>query len=108
MISWDRVRELKDEVGEEDFSEVVALFLEEVDGVMSRLRTSPDPATYEEDLHFLKGSALNLGFRALSALCRDKEISIAAAPQNEMDLEDIFTTYEMSKAEFLTAEAGAP
>ena len=33
MIDWKRVRELRDEIGEEDFSEVVDLFLEEVEEV---------------------------------------------------------------------------
>ena len=30
MIDWPRVKELKDEIGAEDFGEVVDLFLEEV------------------------------------------------------------------------------
>ena len=58
MIDWDRLKELRDEVGAEDFDEVVELFLDEVEGVMDRLRDSPDVDTLEEDLHFLKGSAL--------------------------------------------------
>ena len=33
MISWERVNELRDEVGQEDFLEVVEIFLEEVDEV---------------------------------------------------------------------------
>ncbi len=102
MISWDRVNELRDEVGEEDFAEVVSLFLEEVEEVMTRLQSKPDPASYEADLHFLKGSALNLGFRALSTLCRDKEMKISGNASGEIDLGDIFSTYEQSKAEFLS------
>ncbi len=78
MISWERVRELRDEIGEDDFCEVVDLFLEEVEEVLARLRAEPNPASYEADLHFLKGSALNLGFQALGALCRDGEVRAAA------------------------------
>jgi HPt (histidine-containing phosphotransfer) domain-containing protein len=107
MISWDRVHELRDEVGEEDFAEVVSLFLEEVDEVMCRLQADPDPSTYEADLHFLKGSALNLGFHALSTMCRDKEIRIAASTASEVDLDDIFGVYEQSKAEFLSTGVSA-
>ncbi len=65
MIRWERVNELRDEVGADDFKEVVDLFLEEVEEVIERLRDSPDPTRFEEDFHFLKGSALNLGFGAL-------------------------------------------
>lgn len=101
MISWDRVNELREEVGEDDFAEVVSLFLQEVDEVMSRLRSSPDPATYEEDLHFLKGSALNLGFGALGSICRDKELVAADNPIINKDLEEIISVYEASKALFL-------
>ena len=34
MIDWSRVNELRDEVGAEDFEEVVELFLEEVEEVI--------------------------------------------------------------------------
>jgi len=101
MISWDRVNELREEVGEDDFAEVVILFLEEVEEVMTRLRSHPDPATYKEDLHFLKGSALNLGFRALGSICRDKEVLAASGNEAMDDLNDLVSTYEASKAQFL-------
>ena len=32
MIDWTKVTELREEIGDEDFQEVVELFLEEVDG----------------------------------------------------------------------------
>ena len=37
-------------------------FLEEVEEEIAELRTNPAPETLEAKLHFLKGSALNLGF----------------------------------------------
>lgn len=101
MIDWDRVAELRKEVGEKDFNEVVELFLEEVDEMVTKLKCAPDPACLEEDMHFLKGSSLNLGFRALSSICQRSE-KLAAAGQPELvDLLKVFTTYEASKAEFL-------
>ena len=36
MIDWGRVAELRDEVGAENFSEVVCLFLEEADEATQR------------------------------------------------------------------------
>jgi HPt (histidine-containing phosphotransfer) domain-containing protein len=107
MISWERVHELRDEVGEDDFAEVVELFLEEVDAVMARLRGARDLASYEADLHFLKGSAMNLGFRALGALCHDRERRMAADPGSAPDLVDLFATYEASRAEFLASDLRA-
>lgn len=73
MISTARLDELRSEVGEDDFGEIVALFIAESDGIVDRLGNVSDPAQAEELLHALKGSALNLGFDTLAALCREGE-----------------------------------
>ena len=78
MIDWDRVASLRDEIGAADFAEVVEMFLTESDEAVARLVAGrPDP-TLEADLHFLKGSALNLGFSVLAALCSAGEKRAAA------------------------------
>lgn len=100
MIDWDRVTELRDEVGAEDFTEVLELFFEEVDEVMDRLRAGPEPDTYEAELHFLKGSALNLGFRALSSLCSQGERAARGAGRCRIDLAQVIRVYEMSRISF--------
>jgi HPt (histidine-containing phosphotransfer) domain-containing protein len=98
MIRWERVNELREEVGTEDFKEVVALFLEEVEEVIERLRVSPDASRLEEDFHFLKGSALNLGFEALGDLCQTGENK-----PGSVDVCGVVATYEASKIEFLAS-----
>lgn len=78
MIDWDRVASLREEIGALDFAEVVDMFLTESEEVVQRLIAGrPDP-TLEADLHFLKGSALNLGFSELAALCSAGEKRAAA------------------------------
>ena len=101
MIDWTRVRELKDEIGEEDFGEVAEMFIAEVEEVIDRLKTAPDPARFEEDLHFIKSSALNLGFSDLSALCQAGERQAATGDANGVDLAPVFASYAASKAAFL-------
>lgn len=101
MIDWQRVGELRDEVGAEDFHEVVDLFLEEVDEIIERLTKSPDPTAYEADLHFLKGSALNLGFRDFGALCANGEQASAAGQSEAVDIVPIISSYQASKVQFL-------
>lgn len=101
MIDWDRVNELKDEIGEEDFAEVAEMFIAEVEEVIDRLKSTPDPATYEDDLHFIKSSALNLGFAELSTLCQDGERRAAAGDAAGVDLAPVLTSYATSKAVFL-------
>ncbi len=102
MIDWERVDELRDEVGADEFGEVVDIFLEEVDEVIDRLRQSPDPASYEADMHFLKGSALNLGFAALAALCSEGERQAATGDATSVDVGAVIDSYGASKAEFLS------
>lgn len=100
MISWSRVAELKEEIGEEDFAEVAEMFLEEVDEVIERLRKSPDPGLYEQDLHFLKSSSLNLGFEELSRLCGEGERMAAQGNPDAVELGPVFETYSASKEVF--------
>ncbi|MDV7141248.1 Hpt domain-containing protein [Tropicimonas sp. TH_r6] len=100
MIDWKRVSELRSEIGESDFDEVVELFLEEVEGLLSRLKKDPQPDLYHEDLHFLKGCSANLGFGSLAAMCLSGEtIAAGGAPEN-VALAPIFECFERSKAQF--------
>jgi len=101
MISWDRVKELRDEVGEDDFGEVVELFLEEVEEVIDRLRTAPDPAKFEDDMHFLKGCALNLGFETFSKICQEGEKNAAQSNTDAVDVPGVIVAFESSKTEFM-------
>lgn len=99
MIDWDRVRELRSEIGADDFAEVTAMFLDEADEAVSRLSPGLSAKAMEADLHFLKGAALNLGFVALSNLCQEGERR-AAAGDTGVDLEAVRRTYGNSKAAF--------
>lgn len=73
LLDETRLRALREEVGDEGYDEVVALFLAESDEVVERLERQSPGARPEADLHFLKGIALNLGFDDLAALCRQGE-----------------------------------
>ena len=101
VIEWARVAELREEVGEEDFAQVVELFLDEVEGVLDRLRTRPEAGRLECDLHFVKGSALTLGFQSLSDICLSGEKKARAAEYDQVDIPQVLATYAASKAEFI-------
>jgi len=100
MIDWDRVRDLKSEIGETDFAEVVVLFLDEADEVVARLSCDRGAAALEKDLHFLKGAALNLGFAQLAGLCQHGERR-AAAGLTDVDLDPVRAAYAVSRQTFL-------
>ena len=76
MIDWERVAELRSEIGAEGFAEVVELFLDEVEAMVMAMGKTP--GKLEDELHFLKGSALNLGFRTFSAQCQKGETLAAS------------------------------
>ncbi len=105
MIDWTRVGELRDEIGEDSFIEVVELFLDEVEEVVARLRSTGDPDTYEADLHFLKGSAWNLGFAEFGALCQEGERSSAQGQAGGVAIGRILDCYGRSKAAFVAGLA---
>lgn len=98
MVNWDRISELREEVGEEDLSEVLALFCEEVEEVLAEL-SNADQSSLKGHLHFLKGSALNIGFDTVSALCRAAEEVLSADPQAAVQTDDIRETYQAARAE---------
>lgn len=101
MIDWGRVAELREEVGAEDFEEVVELFLEEVDAAIEALGTQDQHDDLDEKLHFLKGSALSLGFRSFSDLCAAGETAAGQSPDAVVDLNEILHCYAQSRQSFL-------
>lgn len=101
MIDWSRVNELKAEIGEEGFAEVVDLFLEEVEAAMAALTPDAAPRMLEQDIHFLKGSAWNLGFVEFGALCHDGERRATRGALLPADLDRIRACYATSKTAFL-------
>jgi HPt (histidine-containing phosphotransfer) domain-containing protein len=103
MIDWSRVEELKNEIGAEDFAEVVALFLEEADEVVADMGRGLPAPKVESALHFLKGSALNLGFSKLAKLCQGGETVAAQGDAGAVDLREVVLAYEQSKSAFLGA-----
>jgi histidine phosphotransfer protein HptB len=98
MIDWARVTNLRDEIGEENFDEIVALFLEEADGAVGDLTQGLDLSELGTALHSLKGSALNLGFESLAQLCGAAELQATSGIQP--DIEGIVAAYARSRSAF--------
>ena len=101
MIDWDRIEELKDELGAEDFPEVVTVFLGEVEDELATLDATTDTAALAARLHFLKGSALNLGFAAFSNLCLTGEKAVAENGIQAAQLDVIRSCFVKSRTALL-------
>lgn len=106
MIDWDRVAELREEVGEDSFAEVVALFIEEMDVATAELSPQAGGVELADALHFIKGSALNLGFDRLAALCDRGEQEALAGRQTAVDLAGLRDVYTRSRQHLV--EAASP
>ncbi len=100
MLNAIRIAELKDEVGEDDFLEVVGLFCEEVEEVLEDLPATA-PTDLPEKLHFLKGSALNIGLDQVGQLCASEETRLKADPTATPDIAAIQTAYAAAKTALL-------
>jgi len=93
MIDWDRLEELKREIGEEDFAEVAEMFLEEMSQMLDRLAADPAAAT-RADFHELRGSASNLGLGRFASQCAEAEAQVARG--RPADLPALIALYEAS------------
>jgi HPt (histidine-containing phosphotransfer) domain-containing protein len=69
MIDWECLRMLHQEMNSDDFDEIVEMFFDEIEPVITRLPDVDAAPTLAGDLHFLKSGALNLGFERFAALC---------------------------------------
>ena len=107
LINWLSVKELRSEVGDEDFREIVSLFLDEAEEVVSRLKSKPALDSIEAELHYLKGAALNFGFVRLSDLCRKGELTARKGAPETVDLPAIIASYEESLDAFLNCRVEA-
>jgi HPt (histidine-containing phosphotransfer) domain-containing protein len=111
MIDWKRVEELREEIGADGFAEVTAMFLDEAEGAVKALLRGIPAEEVEGQLHFLKGSALNLGLSELAAICQDGERLAAAGEGMLVDVSLVASVWRASRAGLLgglsTDQAGA-
>jgi HPt (histidine-containing phosphotransfer) domain-containing protein len=101
MIDWNRVKDLREEIGGDSLQEVVEMFLEEADAEIAELQGDGTLDTLESRLHALKGIALNLGFVRFSEHCQAGETAAADGAEEQVDIADIIASYDASKAVFL-------
>lgn len=101
MIDWKRVEELRAEIGADGFAEVADMFLEEAEQAVQALVAGLPADEVEGQLHFLKGSALNLGLTDLAAICQDGERKAAAGQAAVVDIGRVVLTYRRSRAQLM-------
>ena len=68
-VDWDRLNSLRDDIGPEEFADVVLLFFAEIGEKLDDMQKGATAPTVE-DFHFLRGSAANLGFADMVVACQ--------------------------------------
>lgn len=106
MIDWDRVAQLREEVGEDDFQEVVAMFFDEVSGEIEALNSEQTAQEVEATLHFLKGAALNLGLVDFATLCSRGEDLARDGDTSGIDIDGVLNCYRDSVDSFFKTLSG--
>lgn len=107
MIDWAQVKQLEEDVGAEDLTEVIDVFLEEVDEAVASLRTSAPQVDDDisATLHFLKGSAYNLGFKSFGDYCGEGEKLANNGNGTFVDFQKVISLYDNSRAQFIQEAA---
>lgn len=95
-VDWDHLNALRDDIGAEDFADVVLLFFSEIGERLDGMRAgSALPSA--DDFHFLRGSAANLGFVDMVRACETAEARCRdGAPP---DLPTVLAAFEAALAE---------
>lgn len=103
MINWGQVKQLEEDIGAEDFGDVVVMFIEEVDEAVDNLRQEPEMTDDDlaSALHFLKGSAANLGFADFADFCSNGEKLAQDGEAAQINLTTVVALYDQSKSAFL-------
>jgi len=97
MIDWRRVAVLKGDLSDQTFDALLALFRREVEETLELIAEENAGA---EACHFLRGSALNMGFSTFARTCAEGERAPGSLPT-----ETLRSCWRASLAAFL---AGPP
>ena len=95
MINWSKANELRDDIGADDFEEIIEVFLQEVEEELAVLQNKSGDEL-AASMHFLKGSALNLGFEEFADKCRQGE-----RDATQVEIPALLSCYDTSKKQFL-------
>lgn len=96
MINWQRIDELRSEIGDEDFKDVLGIFLEEIDETTTRLEGG-EVTDLEGEMHAMKGSALNVGLADLAILCEKAERMAREGDDRAIDVKQIILCARQSR-----------
>ncbi|WP_167626591.1 Hpt domain-containing protein [Paracoccus luteus] len=84
------------ELGEPEFRTILELFLDEIEAAVRR-PAAAGTAEFEAQLHFLKGSAWNIGLSDFGALCQVCEALAIRGCADQVDPATLAECYALSR-----------
>ncbi|MBT0957679.1 Hpt domain-containing protein [Alphaproteobacteria bacterium KMM 3653] len=85
MADWDQLKDLQEMLGTEDCLVLVDMFEAEAKPVLGQFHKGDTLNSPDQDLHFIKGSALNLGLNKLADACAELENTVATGAKVNAD-----------------------
>ena len=102
VINWTHLSELRADMGDETFAEVINLFLQEVQSGIERLSRERSASDLVSEFHMLKGSALSLGLTDLANICANAESMANAGQVDCFQPDELSTVFHTSRSELLS------
>jgi HPt (histidine-containing phosphotransfer) domain-containing protein len=102
LIDWPHLKELKTELGESVFCDVVMLFLDDVGVGINGLARHQDASDLQAQLHSLKGNALSLGFTNLAQQCAKSEELAVKGQHCQKELNKLSACFDESKTALIS------
>ncbi|WP_405404230.1 Hpt domain-containing protein [Paracoccus sp. Ld10] len=99
MIDWNRVIELRDALDPDDLLPTIDMILAEIQAHLFALDTRTQHLA--EDLHLLRGLALNIGFTEFCAQCLRAEQQLAQGSQSSLRSAALRASFGHTKQLFL-------
>ncbi|WP_371155601.1 Hpt domain-containing protein [Jannaschia sp. 2305UL9-9] len=105
MMDTARIEELRQEIGEDDLSLVLGIFAAEAEEVIARIGAGLSEAELGQAVHFLRSSALNIGF---TALADQADSAVRLSEQAQSIARDLQDTLNVSMQQLGLAPPIAP
>ncbi len=99
MIDWNRVIELREELGPGELSPIIDMFLGEIEARLFALDSRTQHLA--EDLHLLRDLALGIGFTDFCAQCLRAEQQLARGDQTALAPAALRASFGHTKQLFL-------
>lgn len=78
MIDTERISELQAEIGADDLTYIVAVYLDEARAILTQIAAGLPDEDHARAVHFLRSGALNIGLRGVAEVANKMSCHVAS------------------------------